>query len=63
MSKPPARSRAPRMTNDAYAGFLRLLLTPLSVVPQPSAELDAYLSYLNAAAPLHTPRGRSRRAA
>jgi hypothetical protein len=42
----PKRSRRPRMTPDAYAGFIRLLLTPLSQDPLPSSELDAYLRYL-----------------
>ena len=40
------------MSPDAYAGFLKLLLTPASRVPRPSAELDAYLAYLSAREPL-----------
>jgi hypothetical protein len=40
------------MSNDAYAGFLRLLLTPSNRVPAPSTEIDAYLDYLNAREPL-----------
>lgn len=41
--------RRPRMNPDAYAGFLRLLLTPLSDEPRPSKELDAYLRYVGQA--------------
>ena len=37
----------PRMSADAYAGFLRLMLTPLSKDPKPSRELDAYLRHLS----------------
>ncbi len=51
-----ARKRTPNstaaMSPDAYAGFLKLLLTPASKVPQPSPELDAYLRYLNREEPL-----------
>lgn len=36
----------PAMSNAAFAGFLRLLLTPLDEVPAPSRELEAYLEYL-----------------
>ena len=39
----------PKMSNAAFAGFLRLLLTPLHEAPKPSAELGAYLKYLNRA--------------
>lgn len=39
----------PRMSDDAYAGFIRLLLTPLSQAPRPSEELDAYLRFLTEA--------------
>ena len=39
----------PKMSNAAFAGFLRLLLTPLNEAPKPSAELGAYLQYLNRA--------------
>lgn len=44
MSRTP--THRPRMTADAYAGFVRLLLTPLSDEPRPSRELTAYLHYL-----------------
>lgn len=47
MSKTP--TRRPRMSPDAYAGFLRLMLTPLSREPRPSKELEAYLRYLGEA--------------
>lgn len=40
------------MSADAYAGFLRLLLTPASRVPLPSADLDAYLQYVAEREPL-----------
>ncbi len=46
----PKLVRRPEMSPDAYAGFLRLLLTPLSREPLPSKELDAYLRYLAEAA-------------
>lgn len=36
----------PSMSNSAFAGFLRLLLTPLNEAPEPSKELHAYLEYL-----------------
>lgn len=39
----------PAMSNAAFAGFLRLLLTPLNEAPRPSAELQAYLDYLRSA--------------
>lgn len=35
------------MDSDAYAGFLKLLLTPLSRVPSMSADIEAYLRYSN----------------
>lgn len=47
MSKPT--SPRPRMSPDAYAGFIRLLLTPLSGEPSPSRDLDAYLKFLGEA--------------
>lgn len=42
-------TRRPRMSADAYAGFLRLLLTPASREPRPSRELTAYLHHLEQA--------------
>lgn len=44
-------NKAP-MSPDAYAGFLKLLLTPASVVPRPSADIDAYLAHLSTRDPL-----------
>jgi len=38
-------AKAAPMNADAYAGFLKLLLTPLGKVPAPSPELEAYLRY------------------
>lgn len=40
-------SALPTMSNAAFAGFLRLMLTPLSETPEPTAELRAYLNYLS----------------
>lgn len=47
----PAQTTLPKMTNAAFAGFLRLLLTPLNEAPKPSPELGAYLRYLNRVQP------------
>ena len=44
-------SRAP-MSADAYAGFLKLLLTPVSKPVVLSADIEAYLSYASAREPL-----------
>jgi hypothetical protein len=44
---PSQTTTPPKMTNAAFAGFLRLLLTPLHETPKPSPELGAYLKYLN----------------
>jgi hypothetical protein len=41
----------PSMSNAAFAGFLRLLLTPLNETPRPTSELDAYLDYLGTVDP------------
>ncbi len=35
------------MDADAYAGFLKLLLTPTSRVPTMTADVEAYLRYAN----------------
>ena len=40
-------SNLPSMSNAAFAGFLRLLLTPLNATPESSPELRAYLDYLS----------------
>jgi hypothetical protein len=41
------RAKSPAMSSDAYAGFLKLLLTPASQVPRMSPDLEAYLRYVN----------------
>lgn len=46
-----SRKKAP-MSNDAYAGFLRLLLTPAGKEPLGASDVDAYIEYLNAREPL-----------
>ena len=40
------------MSADAYAGFLKLLLTPAGREPRESADVDAYLRYVGETAPL-----------
>lgn len=35
------------MEPDAYAGFLKLLLTPTSQVPEMTADIEAYLDHAN----------------
>ena len=52
-----AGSKLPAMSNAAFAGFLRLLLTPLNEAPDPSPELRAYLDYLSDAYPPEERRG------
>lgn len=47
------------MNADAYAGFLKLLLTPTSKIPPMSAELDAYLRYANEREPVPITASRS----
>ena len=51
-----AQPSLPKMSNAAFAGFLRLLLTPLNETPAPSRELGAYLKYLNRVQPRDTAR-------
>lgn len=48
--KTPRTSRP--MSADAYAGFLKLWLTPAGKAPRPSAEVDAYLRHANQREPL-----------
>jgi hypothetical protein len=51
--KTPNRTRSSTpMSADAYAGFLKLWLTPSSRMPKPSAEVDAYLRHVSAREPL-----------
>lgn len=40
------------MSNDAYAGFLKLMLTPAGKEPTDSPEVNAYIDYLNEREPL-----------
>lgn len=40
------------MSPDAYAGFLRLLLTPASRIPSISEEVEAYLRHANEREPV-----------
>ena len=47
----PSR-RAP-MSADAYAGFLKLWLTPAREVPAITPEVEAYLRHANQQAPLN----------
>ena len=56
MSRIPTHK--PRMSAEAYAGFLRLMLTPLSEEPRPSRELKAYLHYLEQAQRFEEDAGR-----
>lgn len=51
--KTTPRTAKPRpMSADAYAGFLKLWLTPPSRMPKHSGEVDAYLAHVNARDPL-----------
>lgn len=45
-------STKPQMSADAYAGFLKLLLTPTNQVPAMSPDVVAYLEYANQQEPL-----------
>jgi hypothetical protein len=40
------------MSPDAYAGFLKLWLTPAGELPPMTAEVDAYLQHANEREPL-----------
>ena len=46
------RIKSETMSPDAYAGFLRLLLTPDSRAPRPSADVNAYLAHASRREPL-----------
>ena len=49
------RSFAPkraRMSDDAYAGFLKLWLTPAHKLPEMTPEVQAYLRHANEREPL-----------
>ena len=43
----PATPPRPKMSNAAYAGFLRMLLTPLHEAPTICPEVEAYLRYVS----------------
>jgi hypothetical protein len=46
-------SKTSRMDADAYAGFLKLWLTPAHKVPAITPEVEAYLRFANQAEPLN----------
>jgi hypothetical protein len=48
----PSRTASTEMSADAFAGFLKLWLTPAGRLPRPSAEVDAYLRHANEREPL-----------
>ena len=52
MKRQPRISTTVPMSPDAYAGFLKLLLTPLHRVPEQSGDIDAYLQYATRREPL-----------
>jgi hypothetical protein len=52
MKKRHETDRSAAMSPDAYAGFLKLLLTPGGRPPRPSADVDAYLRHANERDPL-----------
>jgi hypothetical protein len=41
-----------RMSDDAYAGFLKLWLTPAHKLPEMTPEVEAYLRHANQREPL-----------
>ncbi len=51
MNRPSARKPA-LMSPDAYAGFLKLWLTPAHKLPSINAEVDAYLRHVSEREPL-----------
>lgn len=53
MSSNRKPSRRDAMDPEAYAGFLRLLLTPSSRVPSLTSDVEAYLRYANTREPVH----------
>jgi len=52
MKKHPNPTRTAPMNPDAYAGFLKLWLSPFSRIPKPSPEIDAYIQYVDEREPL-----------
>jgi hypothetical protein len=59
MKKPSADKPRPRLSHDAYAGFLRLWLTRASSIPAACPEVDAYLAFANRREPLPAPARRA----
>ena len=53
MKKQTTQIRNSEMNADAYAGFLKLWLTPPTREPKNSPELEAYLRYANERQPTH----------
>ena len=52
MSSNKKAADADAMDPEAYAGFLRLLLSPLSRVPSLTPDVEAYLRYANRREPV-----------
>jgi hypothetical protein len=52
MKRNTRSARKSPMSADAYAGFLKLWITPRNVVPRMSPEVDAYLRYATQREPL-----------
>lgn len=52
MKRYPRTATNASMSPDAYAGFLKLLLTPANRVPAASADIDAYLAHVADREPL-----------
>jgi hypothetical protein len=53
MSSNRKPDRTDAMDPEAYAGFLRLLLTPTSRVPSMTPDVEAYLRYANRREPVN----------
>ena len=52
MSSHKKSARSTAMDSEAYAGFLKLLLTPSSRVPSMTSDVEAYLRYANGREPV-----------
>jgi hypothetical protein len=63
MSSQKKSAGAGSMDPEAYAGFLRLLLTPASRVPSLTSDVEAYLRYANRREPVTSIGSRGRREA
>jgi hypothetical protein len=55
MKKASRTSAGATMSPDAYAGFLKLWLTPSDTLPSRSPEIDAYLRHVSEREPLSEP--------